>query len=102
MQNLKSRIRRRKQALGRGTTSSASTSVGVDWEFVNFNPVVYGPKKLATDATHLSPNSSQESENVSLLRASRSHSEDYYEFPTSAKLRNISSLSPTTSTSSST
>jgi hypothetical protein len=78
MHNLKSRIKRRRHARGTQELSSSSStaSVGADWEFVNFNPFVYGPKR---------PTSS-DSCNVSLVRATQSHHEDYYEFPTSTKL----------------
>jgi len=80
MHNLKSRIKRRKQGMtkhGHDLPSSSTASVGAEWEFLNFNPFVYGPKRTA---------STESNPNVSLLRATQSSHEDFYEFPTSTKL----------------
>lgn len=88
MHNLKSRIKRKKQGMTRHDIPSSSTSsVGADWEFVNFNPFVYGPKRTA---------SAESPPNVALIRATQSSHEDFYEFPTSTKLP-----TPTTSVASS-
>ena len=98
MHNLKTKIKKTKQNLSRGhhhhhhdpfpsSSSSgggaASKAVEGEWQFVNFNPVVYGPKR----------SSSLEEEPVPLLQAVSTssyhhhHNEDYYEFPTSTKLQ---------------
>lgn len=50
MHNLRTRIKRRKEALRKTGhsfegSSSKSSSVEADWQFVNFNPCMYGPRK---------------------------------------------------------
>lgn len=51
MHNLRTRIKRRKEALRKtshlleGSSSKTSSEVEADWQFVNFNPCMYGPRK---------------------------------------------------------
>lgn len=51
MHNLRTRIKRRKEALRKTSnfsnegSSKSSSSVEADWQFVNFNPCMYGPRK---------------------------------------------------------
>lgn len=64
MSSFKSKIRRRKYALSRGNSTvgqnrkQSGESVPVDWEFVNFNPVIYGRRQEhSTDEGDSSPSS---------------------------------------------
>lgn len=61
MSSFKTKIRRRKYALTRGNSTVGQSrkqcgeSVPVDWEFVNFNPVIYGRRQEPQDEGDSSP-----------------------------------------------
>jgi hypothetical protein len=125
MNNLKTRIKRRKESPKKSHPAEpSSTSVGADWQFVNFNPIFYGANNRRSIACPLEyansgvlPNTSalddscnnapleqnQQQSNHNRLSTNSSSSacgpcessEDFYEFPTSTKLNLSSSTAPT-------
>jgi len=97
MHNLKTRIKRRKQTGQNsnnnghasssngdsGNSAGGSSKVEGEWQFVNFNPFVY---RGSSESKKSSPSSTLEQS----TNSRRVHTEDYYEFPTSTKLVDLS------------
>jgi len=104
MNNLKTRIKRRRDSPKKSHAEPSSTSVEADWQFVNFNPIFYGANRrgslAAPDELNSGPiavtgnlsNSEVSGNNRHSISSQHSSgglsvetSEDFYEFPTSTK-----------------
>lgn len=100
MHNLKTRIKRRKESPKKSQSNQpepSSTSVEADWQFVNFNPFFYGARRPSTEHNPSSALGTTESQ---APQQQKELNEDFYEFPTSTKLKQCTTTPTSTSSKS--